>query len=190
MSNILNRFKQQEEIVVTTEKFLSFLIGERHYAFPISEVQEIVEVQEITDVPEFPYYVKGVINLRGVIIPVISVRMRFNKPEIEFDDRTCIIVLRTEGVEAGFIVDTVEEVIDLDKKDISPVPDIMTGTHTRFIDNVGKIGKKIVMLLSAKRMLTSDEIKSFDVNAAVTKQSKLDNTDKVLTQLESDLSDD
>ncbi len=190
MGSVINRFRkqqqQQEEVLAEAEKYLTFIIDEKYYAFPISDVKEIIEVQEITEVPEFPYYVKGVINLRNVIIPVISVRMRFHKPETEFTDRTCIVILTLDGVDAGFLVDTVEEVVDLEKRDITPVPDIMTGNHVRFIDNVGRTGKKIIMLLNGKKMLTNEQNELFDFQAAIEKQNQEDNTDAVLESLQED----
>ncbi len=169
MSNILNRFYDQDESeqgesLETSEKYLSFLIEKQYYAFHISNVNEIIKLQEITPVPEFPDYAKGIINLRGTLIPVIDVRLRFCKNEAEYDERTCIIVLNMKDIEVGFIVDTVDEVLDIDDKDISPVPRLSDAKTRKFIKGVGKTPKKIVMLLDAQKMLNDDEIKSLEID--------------------------
>jgi purine-binding chemotaxis protein CheW len=175
MSNVLNRFNKTEEEEINeaneiSEKYLSFFIDKQFYAFHIHDVVEIIEMQEITPVPEFPDYAKGIINLRGTLIPVIDVRLRFSKNEAEYNERTCIIILNLKNVMVGFIVDTVDEVIDIDKKNITGIPKISDKKTRKFIEGVGKIQKKIVMLLNAQKMLSDEEIKGlesvndFDVN--------------------------
>lgn len=167
MSNILNRFYDQDEYeqsesIEMSEKYLSFLIDKQYYAFHINNVNEIIEMQDITPVPEFPDYAKGIINLRGLLIPIIDVRLRFCKSEADYNDRTCIIVLNMKEIEVGFIVDTVDEVLDIDDKDISPVPKLSDAKTRKFIKGVGKTSNKIVMLLDAQKMLNDDEIKSLE----------------------------
>ena len=171
MSNILKRFQhddeaEQLESIDNAEKYLTFLIDKQYYAFHISNINEIINMQEITPVPEFPEYAKGIINLRGTLIPVIDVRLRFCKNEIEYNERTCIIVLNIKEVEVGFIVDTVDEVLDIDDKNISPVPKLSNSKTRKFIRGVGKTAKKIVMILDAEKMLNDKEIKSLEVNEA------------------------
>lgn len=168
MSNILNRFYDHDEIeqneaIEISEKYLSFLIDNQYYAFHINNVNEIIKMQDITPVPEFPDYAKGIINLRGLLVPIIDVRLRFSKSEAEYDERTCIIVLNMQEIEVGFIVDTVDEVLDIDEKDISPVPKLSDAKTRKFITGVGKTAKKIVMLLDAQKMLNDEEIKSLEV---------------------------
>ena len=167
MSNILNRFNQQDEeklneINTTSEKYLTFLIDKQFYAFHINDVVEIIEMQDITPVPEFPDYAKGIINLRGSLIPVIDVRLRFCKNEADYNERTCIIILNLKEIKVGFIVDTVDEVVDINKSDISGVPKLSDAKTRKFIQGVGKISKKIVMLLDAQKMLNDEEIKGLE----------------------------
>lgn len=168
MSDILNRFnkhgdeKELNEVNDTSEKYLTFLIDKQFYAFRVNDVVEIIEMQEITPVPEFPDYAKGLINLRGTLIPVIDVRLRFCKNEMDYNERTCIIILNLRNIEVGFIVDTVDEVIDIDKTNISGVPNISDARARKFIEGVGKISKKIVMLLNAQKMLNDEEIKGLE----------------------------
>ncbi len=167
MSNILNRFKEQseeelEEINSTSEKYLTFIIDKQFYAFHINDVVEIIEMVDITPVPEFPDYAKGIVNLRGILIPIIDVRLRFSKNEMDYNERTCIIILNLKGTQVGFIVDTVDEVIDIDKANISAVPQLSDAQARRFIEGVGKLTNKIVMLVNAQKMLNDEEIKSFE----------------------------
>lgn len=167
MSNILNRFKEQseeelQEINSTSEKFLTFLIDSQFYAFHISDVVEIIGMVEITPVPEFPDYAKGIVNLRGILIPIIDVRLRFSKNEMDYNERTCIIILNLNGTQVGFIVDTVDEVIDIDKSHISGVPKLSDAKTRKFIEGVGKLTNKIVMIVNAQKMLNDEEIKGLE----------------------------
>ncbi len=168
MGDILNRFYEDDseanEIIEQSEKYLSFLLDKQYYAFHINDVREIIEMQEITPVPEFPDYAKGIINLRGVLIPVIDVRLRFCKVEAEYNERTCIIILNIKETLVGFIVDTVDEVLDIDKSDISGVPKLADSSTRKFITGVGKTASKIVMLLNAQKMLNEEEIMSLDID--------------------------
>lgn len=158
MANILDRFNTEEEVDMQSNKYLTFLIDKQFYAFPIRDVIEIIEVQAVTPVPEFPSYVKGIINLRGRIIPIIDVRLRFHKEEAEYTERTCIVVVNITGIDIGFIVDTVDEVVDIDEENISAAPMISSDRSTRYIIGVGKINNRIILLLDANKMLNEEEI--------------------------------
>ncbi|MDR1674592.1 MAG: chemotaxis protein CheW, partial [Oscillospiraceae bacterium] len=157
MANIYDRFKNnEEEVDAGVEKYLTFIIDGRYYAYPIKDVKEIIEMQDITEVPEFPSYAKGIINLRDIIIPVIDVRLRFHMPEHEYNEHTCIIVLIINETEIGFIVDTVDEVLDIEKSSISPPPLVRSEGHARYIEGVGKVSGKMIMLLNSSKMLNDD----------------------------------
>ena len=158
MANILDRFNTEEEVDMQSNKYLTFLIDRQYYAFTIKDVIEIIEVQAVTPVPEFPAYVKGIINLRGRIIPIIDVRLRFHKEEAEYTERTCIIVVNITGIDIGFIVDTVDEVIDLEDENISGPPMITSDRSTKYIIGVGKVENRIILLLDANKMLNEEEI--------------------------------
>lgn len=167
MSNILNRFKEQteeelEEINSTSEKFLTFIIDKQFYAFHINDVVEIIGMMEITPVPEFPDYAKGIVNLRGILIPIIDVRLRFSKNEMDYNERTCIIILNLKGIQVGFIVDTVDEVIDIDKENLSDVPKLSDSKTRKFVEGVGKLTNKIVMIVNAQKMLNDEEISGLE----------------------------
>ena len=153
--------KETEELEEQSniESYLTFFIDNQYYAYPIKQVREIIEIQEIVPVPEFPDYAKGIINLRGIVIPVIDVRTSLSKPLLEYNERTCIIILDIHDLEVGFIVDTVDEVVDIDEKNISPVPVVSKNSKSRKnIDGVAKANSKIIMLLNAEKMMNAEEI--------------------------------
>ena len=139
-------------------KFLTFSVGKESYGIEIKFVKEIIGVQDITEVPELPDYVRGVINLRGKIIPVIDVRLRFRKEPKEYNDRTCIVVIDIKEISVGLIVDNVAEVINIDDSNIVPPPDLKTGFHNRYVKGIGKVGKEVKLLLDCEKLLNEDEV--------------------------------
>ncbi len=145
-------------------KYLIFLLGNEMYGMEIRYITEIIGIQPITEVPEMPGYVKGITNLRGKIIPVMDVRLRFKKAPREYDDRTCIIVLETNDISIGLIVDSVSEVIPIEEEDIAPPPDINKGSHN-YIKGIGKAGGSVKLLLDCQKLLTDDELQSLGVIA-------------------------
>ncbi len=166
MADIYDRFAEaEEEVDLQADKYLTFLIDRQYYAFPIKDVIEIIEVQEVTGVPEFPPFAKGIINLRGNIIPIIDVRLRFRKPEAEYTERTCIVVVSINDMNVGYIVDTVDEVLDIGNEDIAPPPAVSSSGHSgKYITGVGKTTGKIVLLLDATKMLNDEEIAQISDN--------------------------
>lgn len=139
-------------------KFLTFFIGKEAYGFEIKYVTEIIGIQEITEVPELPNYVRGIINLRGKIIPVMDVRLRFKKEAREYNDRTCIVVIDIHDISIGLIVDHVAEVVVIEPENIVPPPAIKTGFHNRYIKGIGKVGNEVKLLLDCDKLLNDDEI--------------------------------
>ncbi len=141
-------------------KFLTFTLGVEAYGLEISYVTEIVGIQPITEVPELPDYVKGIINLRGKIIPVMDVRIRFKKKESEYDDRTCIIVIDIQDISIGMIVDSVTEVLSIPDHEIVPPPDI-SKAQKKYIKGIGKTQDEVVLILDCEKLLEDDELDSF-----------------------------
>lgn len=139
-------------------RFLTFSLGEEVFGIEIKYVTEIIGMQSITKVPEVPDYIKGIINLRGKIIPVIDVRLKFGKEAIEYNDRTCIVVIDIEEISVGLIVDNVEEVLTIDDEAIAPPPANKTGFENRFMKGIGKVGGKVQLLLDCERLLKNEEI--------------------------------
>lgn len=139
-------------------RFLSFLIDKETYGIEIKHVTEIVGIQVITEMPEMPDYVKGIINLRGIIIPVIDVRLRFSMHQKEYDDRTCVIVVDFNGVTIGLIVDSVSEVINLTEERIVELPRNSIGMSNRYVKNIGKAGSHVILLLDCEQLLSSADV--------------------------------
>lgn len=139
-------------------KYLTFALADEEYGIDIQYVNEIIGLQKITEVPDMPGYVKGVINLRGKVIPVMNVRLRFGFPEIEHTDRTCIIVLNLNDVIVGLIVDTVSEVLDIAESQIDPPPAIIKGESSKYIKGMGKVEDNVIILLDVKNLLFNEEV--------------------------------
>ncbi len=139
-------------------RFLTFLLDSEIFGIEIKYVTEIIGLQEITKVPEVPDYVKGIINLRGKIIPLIDVRLKFGKESIPYDDRTCIIVIDVKGVSIGLIVDNVDEVLTIDDSNISAPPENKTGFENRYIKGIGKANNQVQLLLDSEKLLRGNEM--------------------------------
>lgn len=143
-------------------KFLTFTLGNEAYGLEIKYVTEIIGVQEITEIPELPQYIKGIINLRGMIIPVMDVRLRFRKPFQEYNDRTCIIVVDIQDISVGLIVDTVSEVIAIEDQEIVSPPDLNKGCNNQYIRGIGKVGNEVKLLLDCNKLLNENEIQNLE----------------------------
>jgi purine-binding chemotaxis protein CheW len=156
---LVDVLEQENEFEDTQKgKFLTFSIDKEVYGIEILYVTEIIGIQAITQLPELSEHIKGIINLRGKIIPVIDVRLRFRKPAIEYNDRTCIIVIDIREISVGLIVDTVAEVLNIAEEDIVPPPDNKTGFHNRYIKGIGKVGNEVKLILDCDKLLSDDEI--------------------------------
>jgi len=137
-------------------KFLVFFLDGQEFAIPIEYVEDIINVQPVTKVPNCPDFVCGITNLRGKVIPIVDVRIRFGKMPQEYNDRTCIIVVENKGMSVGLIVDSVSEVITLDEDDISAPPSLNTNIEARFIMGVGKAETGIKLILDCPTVLDDD----------------------------------
>ncbi|MDR3120973.1 MAG: chemotaxis protein CheW [Clostridiales bacterium] len=150
------QLEDEEEEESLDEKYLTFMLGEEEFGINISFVTEIVGIQAITFVPELPIFVKGIINLRGQIIPVIDVRLRFEKEEVEYNDRTCIIVLQLKDLSIGFIVDSVAACDQIPNESVIPPPIAQRNYHQKYVSGIGKIQDKIVLILDCEKMIMED----------------------------------
>ncbi|HEX3038218.1 MAG TPA: chemotaxis protein CheW [Oscillospiraceae bacterium] len=139
-------------------KYLTFWADSQLFGIPIADVVQIVGVQTITKIPEFPEYAKGIIDLRGSIIPVIDVRLRLHKEEIPYDERTCIIVTNIQENLIGLIVDSVNEVANIEDENISQPPKIAKDTTNAYLTGVAKLQDKVVLLLNTEKILKNEEI--------------------------------
>ena len=142
-------------------KYLTFSIGKEMYGLEIKYVTEIIGIQAITEVPELPEYIRGIVNLRGKIIPVMDVRLRFKKDFKEYNDRTCVVVIDIKDISIGLIVDSVSEVISIAEEEIVPPPDI-NKIANRFIKGIGKVGNEVKLILDCDRLLNDDDAQSLE----------------------------
>ena len=140
------------------DKYLTFTVGREEYGIEICEVTEIIGVQKITDVPDMPAYIKGVINLRGKVVPVMDVRVRFRMPEREYDERTCIVVVSVTGMAVGLVVDTVREVVNIPESNIEMPPEMAEVSTQRYIKGLGKIGDDVKILLDVERLVRREDM--------------------------------
>jgi len=143
-------------------KYLTFSLAGEEYGIGILKIREIIGMLPITAVPETPAFVKGVINLRGKVIPVVDLRLRFGMPEIDYTERTCIIVVEMKGpagvVSIGAVVDAVSEVLNIKAEDIADTPSFGAKFNTDFILGMAKMGKGVKLLLDIERVLSDDEM--------------------------------
>lgn len=154
------------EAAVDTKKFLTFTLKDEEYGIHILKVREIIGFMEVTPVPQTPEFVKGVVNLRGKVIPVINLRSRFGMEETEVTDETCIIVVEveftteedSETIQMGIVVDTVQEVQDIPRDNIDPAPNFGGEIDTEYIEGMGKIEENVIILLDINRVLTDEEL--------------------------------
>ncbi|RPJ97000.1 chemotaxis protein CheW [Rummeliibacillus sp. TYF005] len=140
---------------VESVKVIIFQLGDKEYAIPVSQVQGIEKTMHITRVPKTPRYVKGVINLRGVVTPIIDLRDRFNVKSSVEDDNTRIIIITLDDMEVGFIVDAANDVMDIPTSSIEPQPEVVGSYEEEFISGVAKVEKRLLILLNLEKVLNT-----------------------------------
>lgn len=147
---------------VETSQYLAFKLEAEVFAFDISKVREVLEFSTITKVPQTPEMMKGVINLRGAVVPVIDMRIKFGMSETEKTVNTVIIIieieLESEPILIGALVDSVQEVIDLDADHIEPAPKIGTRLNTEFIKGMGKHNDQFLIILDIEKIFSTEEL--------------------------------
>lgn len=154
----------KSEIESRAGKYLTFALAKEEYGLEILKVREIIGYMEITSVPKTPQYVKGVINLRGQVIPVIDLRAKFGLDETDVTEQTCIIVVEIENAGAqlstGIIVDRVQEVLDIAGEDIEDTPEFGSNISSDFILGMGKVEGKVKILLDIGRVLAGSQLQN------------------------------
>ena len=143
-------------------KYVTFKSGNEYFGLKIEYVNEIIVYQEITEIPESDDYIKGLINLRGKIIPVIDVRIRFKQEPMEYTDRTCIIIVNVNDIVVGLIVEKIAEVVEIKEEDILPPPSIVIGgeekVQNKYVYAIGKVGDSVKLLVDPDRILKDEDI--------------------------------
>ncbi len=157
MNEEMNSLMEDQEEDTQKGKFLTFYLGNECYGIDIIYVTEIIGIQPITIVPELPHYIKGIINLRGKIIPVMDARLKFSKEPKDYNDRTCIIVIDIAQLSIGIIVDEVAEVLNISDNNIVPPPNLNSGGR-KYIKSVGKSEEKITLILDGDKLLDENEL--------------------------------
>ena len=144
------------------DKYVTFKSGNEYFGLKIEYVNEIIVYQEITEIPESDDYIKGLINLRGKIIPVIDVRVRFKQEPMEYTDRTCIIIVNVNDIVVGLIVEKIAEVVEIKEEDILPPPSIVIGgdekVQNKYVYAIGKVGDSVKLLVDPDRILKDEDI--------------------------------
>lgn len=136
---------------------VSFRLGGEEYGMDISQVQEIIRLVEITHVPRAPHFMEGVINLRGQLIPIVDLRTRFAMQRVAATKSTRIVVTEIGSRRVGLVVDSVSEVLNLPIENVEAAPDMITGVGTEYIQGVGKVGERLIILLELTKVMTVEE---------------------------------
>jgi purine-binding chemotaxis protein CheW len=169
MENIPGNNKKTNSAAASEGKYLTFSLCEEDYGISILKIREIIGLMTITPVPGTPEFVKGVINLRGRVIPVIDLRVRFSLFPLDYTERTCIVIVEIEKksgfLTMGVVVDSVSEVLSVKPEDIEPAPSFGTKTDTSYIEGIAKIKKGVKILLNIDKILTDKEVEILKKNS-------------------------
>ena len=143
-------------------QYLTFLLGGEMFAIPILNIKEIIEYSGLTTVPMMPEFIRGVINLRGSVVPVVDLSVRFGRSVVPVTKRTCIVIIETESEgekqDVGVVVDSVSEVLEIHRTDVEQAPSFGARIRSDFIQGMGKIAGKFVIILNVNRVLSIDEM--------------------------------
>lgn len=152
--------KAQDAVREIDEKYMTFKSGKEYFGLKIQYIIEIIRLQPITAIPETEDYIKGLINLRGKVIPVIDVRLRFKKEPFEYDDKTCIIVISVKSTMVGLIVEKIAEVVEIKEENILPPPSIGRAdrAQNKYVYGIGKVGDEVKLLLDPDKLLNDDDL--------------------------------
>ena len=169
------------EMVAGTEeragKYLTFFLADEEYGLEILKVQEIIGMMDVTPVPRTPDFIKGVINLRGKVIPVVELRTKFEMATVDYTEETCIIVVEVmldkEAMPMGVLVDAVSEVLDIGEEQVEPTPSFGGSIQHDFILGMAKIDEQVKILLNIEKVLTNEEMEILNNSAPVTTRKKV-----------------
>lgn len=148
---------EKVDVEEESTNLVTFRLGSGEYAIDIMQAKEIIKMEKITLIPNAPYFVEGVINLRGNIIPIIDLKKRFNLEESEGDKNTGIIIAKIEDVDMGIMIDSVSKVVSISNSDIQPPPSMLQGIGQRYIKGVGKLEDKLLVVLDLDKLFINEE---------------------------------
>lgn len=153
---------QMAHLTNAVQQYLTFILGSEVFAINILNIKEIIEYGNLTEVPKMPGFIRGVINLRGSVVPVIDMAARFDKPSAAITRKTCIVIIEVAHAAStqvvGVMVDAVNEVIDIEPTEIEPPPSFGANIRADFIEGMGKVGGRFVIILNVNKVLSVDEI--------------------------------
>ncbi|QKJ87517.1 Chemotaxis protein cheW [Paramixta manurensis] len=144
------------------QEFLVFTLGEEEYGIDILKVQEIRGYDQVTRIANTPTFIKGVTNLRGVIVPIIDLRIKFAQPDVVYNDNTVVIVLNLQHRVVGIVVDGVSDVLSLTHEQIRPAPEFAVTMSTEYLTGLGALGDRMLILVDIEKLLSSDEMALVD----------------------------
>ncbi|MRS16196.1 chemotaxis protein CheW [Enterobacteriaceae bacterium RIT691] len=148
------------------QEFLVFTLGNEEYGIDILKVQEIRGYDQVTRIANTPSFIKGVTNLRGVIVPIVDLRVKFSQEDVEYNDNTVVIVLNLSQRVVGIVVDGVSDVLSLAADQIRPAPEFAVTLSTEYLTGLGALGERMLILVNIEKLLNSDEMSLLD-NAAI-----------------------
>ena len=145
------------------KQYMTFKSGSEYYGIELKYVNEIMGIQPITAIPEVEEYIRGLINLRGKIVPVIDVRIRFKQEPFEYNDRTCIIIVDVKHTVIGLIVETIDDVVTIKDKDIEAPPSLTTTKDKdKYVYGFGKVGDEVKLLLNPEKLIRDEDMSALD----------------------------
>jgi len=159
---MMNKAEQSLEISGEEIKVIVFRLGNEEYGVDVQQVKSIERMEHITRVPNTPPFVKGVINLRGVVVPIIDLRKRFGIDQKDYDDATRIIIVHVDDMEVGLIVDSANDVIDINLDTIEPPPKVVGGIESIYLRGVAKLSNRLLILLNLDKVLNPEEMKELE----------------------------
>lgn len=163
MEMLEQEISEEEQQDVRQGKYMTFQVESDVYGLELKYVNEIIQMQPITPIPEVEHFIKGLINLRGKIIPVIDVADRFGKEPFTYTDRTCVIVIEVKSIEVGLIIENIAEVVSIEENDILPPPMINhNNVQNKFVRGIGKVDGEVKLLLDPVKLLSDDALDFID----------------------------
>lgn len=162
MINTLEKNMQTDPSSQTEQEFLSFVLGEEQYALDIMAVKEIRGYEPVTKIANAPPFIKGVLNLRGDIVPIVDLRIKFNVGEATYDEFTIVIMLHVCNRIVGIVVDAVSDVIKLSSDDIKPPPEFGVAFDTKFLNGLAEVNDSMVIIVNIESLISSDSLALFD----------------------------
>jgi purine-binding chemotaxis protein CheW len=153
-----NQNIKQDTAELAAGEYLTFILGGEEYGIEILKVQEIRSYEAVTKIANTPDFIKGVINLRGSIVPIVDLRMRFNLHLVEYNEFTIVIILSFNKRTIGIVVDGVSDVLDLNQSQISPVPELVSNIDTKYLKGLGSVDDRMLILVDIQQLMSSQEM--------------------------------